>query len=227
MINFQTQSKMLPSDTSECFSQFAWRNLCFLISTPCTQLDLEKGSEFLASFSYTQSSSNGFTSGDRCIHVFLLQNVFKMHAQTFSYPHLDQTQSLCFIHLGTIPEALPGFDLENHQGELVQEVVPGYLLFPYSWIRHSVRLCKVLEMYLSWQQRSCGSGSCGIHSSPPLSLTEGCKTFHVRVHFINVGLYNLGSICGRLGKNDNLQFLLNPLQSWFCSHRDLKARSSC
>lgn len=226
MINLQTRSKMLPSDTSECFSQFAWRNLCRLISTPCTQLDSEKGSEFLASFSYTQSSSNGFTSGDRCIHVFLLQNVFKMQAQTYSYPHLDQTQSLYFIHRGTIPEALPGFDLENHQGELVQEeVVPGHLLFPHSWIRHSVRFRKVLEMYLSWQQRSCGSE--GIHNSPPLSLTESCKTFHVRVCFINVGLYNLGSICGRPGKNDNLQFLLNPLQSWFCSHRDLKACSSC
>lgn len=121
--------------------------------------------------------------------------VLKMQAQTFSCPCLHQTQSSFFIHLGTIPEAFPVFDLENYQEEVIQKVVPGCILFPHNWIRQDVRFCKVLEMYLSWQQRSCGSEE--IRNSPPLSLTGSCKTFHANVRFINAGLYNSGSMCGK------------------------------
>lgn len=121
--------------------------------------------------------------------------VLKRQTQTFSYPHLDQTQSSLFIHLGTIPEAFPVFDLENHQEEIVPKGVPGGLLFPRNWISRMSGSAKFLRC--SW------AGSRGVVevrefiAASPLSLTGSCKTFRVNIPFINAGLYNSGSMCGK------------------------------
>lgn len=59
----------------------------------------------------------------------------------------------------------------------------------------------------------------------PLCLWQGAaRHFMLTKAFISVGLCNAGSVYG--DKNDNLRFLLGPLQSWFCSHRDLKCCTS-
>lgn len=42
---------------------------------PCIQFDSEKSCKFLAPSSYTQSSSDRFTFGDRFILAFVLLNV--------------------------------------------------------------------------------------------------------------------------------------------------------
>ena len=57
------------------------------------------------------------------------------------------------------------------------------------------QVCRVFQMSLSWQQRSCGSE--GIRNSPALSLTGSCETFHANRRLINAGLYNSGSMCGK------------------------------
>lgn len=120
--------------------------------------------------------------------------VFKMQAQTFSNPHLDQTpSSLC--PSGNNTWSICSFWSRKPSGGDSPNLVPGCVPFLHNWIRQHVRFCKVLEMYLSWQQRTCGSE--GIHSSPALCLTGSCKTFHANIRFINAGWRNSGSTCGK------------------------------